>query len=110
MSFKVNSSEIRAYAGELLNSYGDASDAKTYVHANGDFSFHQSGVIGLLAGRHHQLMGDLDGMLGHLQVVLYRSQQALISTATAYDDTDQQAAARVDATCPETPRPPAKPG
>lgn len=109
MSFKVNSSEIRAYAGQLLNSYDDASDAKTYAEANGDFSFHESGIIGLLAGSHHRLMGDLDEMLGHLQVVLYRSQQALISTATTYDGTDQHSAARVDATYPETPRPPVKP-
>jgi hypothetical protein len=54
-------------------------------------------------------MGNLDTMLGHLQVVLSRSNEALISTAAAYDGTDQQAAARVDATYPGTPRPPAKP-
>jgi hypothetical protein len=50
MSFEANSSELRAYAAKLLNSYDDASDAKTYAHANGDFSFHESGIIGLLAG------------------------------------------------------------
>jgi hypothetical protein len=104
MSFNANSSDIRAYAANLLDSYDDVSDAKTYAHANGDFSFHASGLIGLLAGSHHRLMGNLDTMLGHLQVVLEKSNEALISTTAAYDGTDQQAAARVDVTYPETPR------
>ncbi|MFC7278569.1 hypothetical protein ACFQS1_31710 [Paractinoplanes rhizophilus] len=105
MSFQVNPSDIRAYAAKLLTSYDDVSDAKTYAHANGDFSFHQTGIIGLLAGGHHRLMDDLDAMLGHLQVVLSKSNEALISTAATYESTDQQAAARVDATYPETVRP-----
>jgi hypothetical protein len=92
----------------ILNSYGDTADAKTYIEASGNFSFHESGVIGLLAGGHHKLMGDLNTMFGRLLTVLERSNEALISTASAYDGTDQRGAARVDATYPEVPRPAVK--
>jgi hypothetical protein len=105
MSFKVNSSDIRAYAAELLNSYDDTADAKTYTEANGSFTFHESGVIGLLAGGHHKLMGDLNTMFGHLLTVLEKSNEALISTASTYDATDQRSAAQIDDTYPPTPRP-----
>jgi uncharacterized protein YukE len=106
-AFKVNSSAIRAFAdGPVENAYGDIADGKTYVHANGDFSFYQMGAIGYLAGAHQQLIEHLDSMFGQVQTVLERSKEALLNTASSYDHTDQRAAAKVDSTYPAAPRPP----
>lgn len=107
MSFKVDPSEIRSYAAQLQETYLDVADAKTYVHANGDFSIHQTGLIGLLSGRHAAWVERLDQMLGQLLVLTEASPRALREIANTYDNTDEQAAARVDASYPAAPRTPA---
>jgi aspartate aminotransferase-like enzyme len=105
-AFTVNSSAIREFADSTLDvAYDDTSDAKTYVETYGNFSFHQTGAIGWIAGTHHDLMSRLESMLGHIQNVVERSKEALLQTAAAYDHTDLRAAAAVDATYPQVPRP-----
>jgi hypothetical protein len=106
MSFQVEPGDLRAYAAQLQEAYRDVADAKTYVAANGNLTFHQLGLIGLIAGRHTALMAQLDEMLGHLLRLTDESHRALTAAAARYEATDDQAAARVDASYPAAPRPP----
>ncbi|MCO8272867.1 type VII secretion target [Actinoplanes sp. TRM 88003] len=105
MSFHVEPADLRAYAAKLGNTHGDVADAKAYVQANGNFSFHEAGVIGLLFGGHRDFMAELQGMLDHLMQITETSQRALVKIADEYEDTDGASAARVDASYPAVPRP-----
>jgi uncharacterized protein YukE len=105
MTFKVDAAEILAYAARLREAHGDAENARSYIHGHGDFSFHQSGIIGALLGRHADLMGRLEQLHGQLLSILERSGAALTTVASDYQRTDEQTAARVDATYPASPRP-----
>jgi hypothetical protein len=105
MTFRVNSSEIRAYADALNESYADVAAAKNYAALHGGFSFHEAGVIGALAGRHAGLMDQLEQLHNQLLTVLWRSRETLIEVAGRYDDTDVSSAARIDAGYPPVPRP-----
>jgi hypothetical protein len=105
MTFKVDAAEILAYVARLREAHGDAEDAKSYLHVHGDFSFHQSGIIGALLGRHTALMGRLEQLHGQLLTILEQSGEALTTVASDYQRTDEQAAARVDASYPASPRP-----
>jgi hypothetical protein len=105
MTFEANSSDIRAYAAELRESYSEVEMAKNYLHRHGDFSFHEAGVIGLLAGQHRGFMAQLEELHNQLLTILWRSGEALTDVAGGYDDTDKASAARIDATYPVVPRP-----
>ena len=63
MTFKANSHAIRQFAAALQATYGDVADAKDYVKVHGDFSFHQTGLIGVLSGSHTAFMDELEKML-----------------------------------------------
>jgi hypothetical protein len=105
MTFEADSSDIRAYAAKLRDSYSEVEIAKNYLHRHGDFGFHEAGVIGLLAGQHRGFMEQLDELHNQLLTILWRSNEALIAVAGGYDDTDKASAARVDASYPAAPRP-----
>lgn len=105
MSFDVEPTDLRAFAITLQQAYADTADTKTYVHAYGNFGFHETGIIGVLSGAHAEWMGKLDEMLSHLQVLTDSSSRALRDIATTYESTDTDAAAHVDAGYPEAPRP-----
>ncbi|MEU4219604.1 hypothetical protein [Actinoplanes sp. NPDC026623] len=106
MSFSVEPADLRVFATTLQHAYADADAAKTYVHAHGSFSFHESGIIGALSGAHSEWMGKLDEMLTHLQALTDSSSRAISDIATQYKSSDEDSAARVDASYPAEPRPP----
>jgi hypothetical protein len=105
MTFQVDPSALYGYSSDLRSSYSDLEDAKTYVHVHGDFSFHETGLIGVLSGQHGEWMSALDEMLGHLLVLTFRSAEALVAAGETYDSTDATSAAKIDAALPPTPRP-----
>jgi hypothetical protein len=93
------------YAAKLLELYGDVAAAKAYVEAHGSFSFHQTGLIGVLSGQHTDLMRQLNESFGKLLAVTQASSGALADAADSYEHTDDDAAARIDAAYPAAPRP-----
>ncbi|GAA2475695.1 hypothetical protein [Winogradskya humida] len=105
MTFKVEPTALSTYAAELVNLYSEVEMAENYIKVHGDFSFHQAGVIGKLSGQHAGLMQQLQELHDKLEVVLWRSNEALRAVADSYQDSDQQSAARVDASYPTAPRP-----
>ncbi|MEU8610603.1 hypothetical protein AB0C29_21705 [Actinoplanes sp. NPDC048791] len=104
MTFRVEPTDLVAYAARLREVYSDVEMAKNFVHAHGDFSFHESGIIGALAGQHASLMHQLEELHDQLLTILWRSSESLLSAANDYQTTDKHAAARVDASYPESPR------
>jgi len=105
MSFKVEPSALRAYASQLDEVERVGDDAQRYVGTYGNFSFHQSGIIGFAAPGHRNLMGKLHELLAHLIELGTNSQTALRSTSDVYFRTDEKSAAKIDAIYPPTPRP-----
>jgi hypothetical protein len=105
VTFSVEPGDIRRFADDLQQANTDADAAKSYVQANGTFSFHQTGIIGVLSGAHGRLMGRLGGLLDQLQTLTDASSEALREIAMQYEKTDTEASARVDASYPESPRP-----
>jgi hypothetical protein len=105
MSFKVDPVAIRAYASWLEEVERVADDAQRYVAANGNFSFHESGIMGYASPGHRNVMADLQRLLTHLAELGVDSQKALRATAEVYQRTDGAAAARIDATYPPVQRP-----
>jgi hypothetical protein len=105
MSFKVDPSAIRTYASRLDEIERVAGDAQRYVATNGNFSFHEAGIIGFAAPGHRNLMAALQKLLTHLSELGVDSQKALRATADVYWRTDGDAAARIDATYPPVQRP-----
>ena len=106
MSFQVEPADLRAFAMQLQNSYGDAADAKTYVQAHGTFGFHESGLIGVLSGRHAAWLEQLQGMLNHLLELTEAAPHVLRTVATTYEESDVHATAQIDASYPAAPRAP----
>jgi hypothetical protein len=105
MSFKVDPAAIRACASRLDEVERVAGDAQRYVAANGNFSFHESGIMGYASPGHRNLMANLQKLLTHLAELGVDSQKALRTTADVYQRTDGDAAARIDATYPPVQRP-----
>lgn len=105
MTFKVNASALIAYVAELRNSYDDVAMAENYVHVHGNFSFHEAGIIGKLAGQHAGLMSQLDELHNQLELILWRSGEALTQAASDYTDIDEKTAAQIDASYPAVLRP-----
>jgi hypothetical protein len=104
MSFTVNASAIIGFAASLQETYDDAIMSRNYVHEYGDFSFNETGLIGVLSGRHATWVAHLDGMLTHLMLVASESDRTLLQVAHGYETTDEQTAARLDATYVAVPR------
>jgi hypothetical protein len=100
MTFEVEPPVLRVYAQELASSRRAAEIAKGYINSLGSLSFHQRGLIGYLSPGHHDLMGQLNRMLGHLIALTDESDHALKQLAGEYEKTDRRAAAQLDATYP----------
>lgn len=106
MSFSVEPVNISAYATKMMDLYDDVAFAKLYLQARGDFTFHQSGLIGVLSGQHAAWVENLEEMLNHLLSLTYAASRALDDVAIGYMETDDQTAARIDASYPVAPRAP----
>jgi hypothetical protein len=104
MSFQVDPAALRRYAGRLDEVERIAEDAGRYVEAHGNFGFHEAGIIGFAAPGHRHLMANLHELVTRLRELGVESQKALRTAADEYQRTDEQAAAKVDATYPEVPR------
>lgn len=105
MSFNVEPADLRAYAAKLAELHSDVEVARGFVKTHGSFSFHQTGLIGVLSGAHAGWMQQLDAMCEQLMQLTDGSARALEASASTYETTDDQAAARVDNSYPAAPRP-----
>jgi len=105
MSFQVAGADIIGYSATLSSLYDDVWRAENYIQRHGSFSFHESGIIGTLAGQHADLMDQLQKLHDNLEVILFRSTGALQDIGARYQQTDEATSARIDATYPESPRP-----
>ncbi|MBM2623399.1 hypothetical protein JIG36_48685 [Actinoplanes sp. LDG1-06] len=105
MGFKVAGADIVGYSAQLSYLYDDVFRAESYIQQHGNFSFHQSGIIGSLAGQHADLMDQLQKLHDNLEEILLRSKEALSEIGARYQETDEATSARIDATYPESPRP-----
>jgi hypothetical protein len=106
MTLRVAPQELRAYAAQLAAASAAAEGAKAYVDAHGEFSLHQRGAIGVLFPGHADYLDALDRMLAQLARLTDGCNQTLVRMAGDYERTDSDAAAELDATYPEHPRPP----
>jgi uncharacterized protein YukE len=100
MTFRVEPQALRRAAAEIGDTARVAAAAGRYTNEWGDFSLHDSGLIGKAAPGHRRLMADLTQMLAHLGELGHESARALAQTADHYEHTDQAAEARVDASYP----------
>lgn len=71
---------------------------------HGDFSFHETGLIGVLSGQHAAWMEHLRETRNGLLVLTETARGTLHTVADGYEDIDHQLAARIDATYPASPR------
>jgi uncharacterized protein YukE len=108
-TFAIDPEAIRSYAHELGAASGQIEEAKSYVGQNGNFSFREGGLIGLLFGKHQDFLQDLNHMLGHLRELTDGSDRALNALAASYEQTDKRSAAKVDASYQPVTRPQAHP-
>jgi hypothetical protein len=83
MTLRVDPADLVAYAAQLRESWSDVSRAKNYLHLHGDFSFHQTGIIGALAGQHVGLMNQLEKLHDELLTILWRSAEAMTESASS---------------------------
>lgn len=104
MTFSVDPSAVRTYARHLSDAHQVAETAKSYVNQHGSFSVHESGLFGMLAPGHRQLLASLNTMLGHLSTLTDTSSVAMKQVAGHYEQTDLRAESTIDATYPAAPR------
>jgi Excreted virulence factor EspC, type VII ESX diderm len=107
MTLKVEPPALRVYAAQLATARQAAETAKNYVHANGDFSLHQKGAIGVVVPFHRNYLDALTRMLDQVARVLDASHDAMTQLAAGYEHSDRTAAEALDASYPVSPRPPA---
>lgn len=105
MSFEVEPAALRAGASQVGDATRVAEAANGYVAQHGSFSFHEAGLIGVLAPGHRNLMSDLHRMLTHLGHLGEASETALKHVAARYERADQDTAAKIDDSYPVVPRP-----
>lgn len=104
MSFNVDPAALRRYAQQLGEVERVAEACQSYVSAHGNFSFHESGLIGFAAPGHRNLMADLDQLFTQLGKLGVESRAALRAAADEYTRSDEKSAAKVDASYPEVRR------
>ncbi|MEU4427561.1 hypothetical protein AB0F81_43635 [Actinoplanes sp. NPDC024001] len=95
---------LREYARQLGDVERVAEEADRYISVHGSFSLHEGGLIGLLAGSHERLVGELHQLLAHLKKLGADSQASLRAAAERCETTDLQSAAEIDAEYPAVPR------
>ncbi|ASW56802.1 type VII secretion target [Plantactinospora sp. KBS50] len=105
MTFTVHPEALRTYAAQLDEARQAAEEAKRYITHHGSFSLHDSGLFGKAAPGHRHVMAALDLLLDRLARLTDTSSLALLQVAAGYERTDDQAAARIDASYPAVPRP-----
>jgi uncharacterized protein YukE len=109
VTLEVDPAELRVLATQLAAAQKAAEDALSYVNKNGTFDWHQTGAMGALFPGHRHYLAALTGMLRHLGDLTDQSEHAVRQTADNYEHTDHNAAARLDASYPASPRPPVNP-
>lgn len=97
--------EIRAFAEAIGAASGHAAVARDYVVRYGDLPDDAVGLISAARGDHNRFTGALISVLSNLHNMLRASRSELLEVATYYATTNAEAAAAIDATYPETPRP-----
>ena len=105
MSFQVEPSALRTFDGQLGDAAADAANANTYIRRYTDFGWHAEGLMSQLQTAHEHFVSELTSGLAHLQHLLEQSKTEMDGAAAYYERTDRAAAARLDATYPEAPRP-----
>jgi hypothetical protein len=103
MTFHVDPAALRTAAAKIGDTRRVTDTAESYVRQHGSFTLHEQGLIGDLAPGHRHLMSDLSRLLSHLGQLGDASAAALKTTAERYEKTDHAAAAKLDASFPETP-------
>ncbi len=97
------------FASELAAARQAAEDALSYITKYGSFDWHSTGAMGYLFPGHRDYLAALTGMLKHLTDVTDQSESTVRQMAAQYQHTDRASAARLDTSCPASPRPPANP-
>jgi uncharacterized protein YukE len=109
VTLEVDPAELRVFATQLAAARKAAEDVLSYVNKHSTFDWHEKGAMGALFSGHHHYMAALTGMLKHLDELTDQSEQTITRLATQYEHTDHNAAAKIDASYPASPRPPANP-
>jgi uncharacterized protein YukE len=105
MGFSVEPRDMRTFATELNEAHHAAEAAKKYVNQHGNFSLHESGLMGMIAPGHRNLVAELNTLLQHLSELASASEAAMKQSAQRYEHTDERAAATIDESYPVVPRP-----
>jgi hypothetical protein len=106
MTLRVEPRELRVFAAELADACRAVQAAKSYVRAQGTFSLHERGAIGVIFPGHSNYLDALDQMLTHLAALTEGSGQTMTRLAGEYEHSDLDAAARFDDSYPLYPRAP----
>jgi len=101
--------EIRRFAEAIGVASGHAAVARDYVVRYGDMPDDAVGLISAARGDHNRFASALISILGNLHNMLRASRSELLKVAEYYATVDAEAAAAIDATYPETPRPQVRP-
>jgi VCBS repeat-containing protein len=105
MTLKVEPEALRAYAVRLAAARSYAETARNYVNGYGNFSAHETGLIGYLVPHHRTYMDALTKMLDHLASIADASDGSMRAIAKTYEGTDQRSAESIDASYPVVARP-----
>ena len=79
MAFSVDPRAVRTYAAHLADAHQAAEAAKSYVNQHGSFSVHESGLFGMLAPGHRQLLASLNTMLENVVEQRYQAVMAVLA-------------------------------
>lgn len=105
MTFDVYPQELRNFGRHLVDCADDATEGRTYIARHGDMSVVTQGLFNVVLPAHRQVVEEIKRSWKQLDTLLDESRVALNNAAGCYEWTDQEAAARVDATFPSVPRP-----
>jgi uncharacterized protein YukE len=105
MTFHVEPEFLKQYAREL-DQQNEATEAgRSYATKWGTLSAHQKGILGMLHGKHEGFMQELDEVLQKVSRIMDTSSSNLSASARQYERTDDNAAAKLDASYPAAERP-----
>ena len=104
MGFDVEHADLDAYAKQIGRAAEDFEQAKRYCHAHSDIGVSDQGLLNLFFTTHTATVQTVSQALGKTQTILRSCAGEMTASAKYYRETDEENAAKVDATYPQSKR------
>jgi hypothetical protein len=106
VGFDVEPEDLRSFGKQVERAAEDAQSAKKYAKTHSDAigGGTQEGLILHLSGLHPSVAAEVDSVLSRVHTLLSSSARELTRSAGYYEKTDEDQAAKLDATYPASKR------